>query len=76
MSAETDVRMTAEKVRDALATLPIQYRDVLTLRFLEEKSYDEISDILEIPSGTVATYISRGKRELKNALKDLYEKSV
>ena len=49
----------------ALAALKPQYRDILVLRYLEEKSYDEISDILEIPPGTVATYLSRGLRQLQ-----------
>lgn len=55
-------------IHDALAGLDRRYRDVLVLRFLEEKSYDEISEILEIPMGTVATLINRGKKRLKRNL--------
>ena len=55
-------------IHDALAGLDRRYRDVLVLRFLEEKSYDEISAILEIPMGTVATLINRGKKRLKRNL--------
>ncbi len=55
-------------MREALSQLELKYKAVLTLRFLEEKSYTEISDILKIPEGTVATLISRGKGELKTAL--------
>jgi RNA polymerase sigma-70 factor (ECF subfamily) len=47
-----------------------QYRDVVILRFFEGKSYDEISDILQIPSGTVATHIARGKADLRTILKE------
>jgi RNA polymerase sigma-70 factor (ECF subfamily) len=56
-------------VRVALDTLDLKYREVLVLRFFEEKSYGEISDILEIPEGTVGVYLSRGKKQLKEALK-------
>ena len=57
-----------KEIRDALATVQEKYREPLVLRFFEEKSYTEISDILEIPEGTVATYINRGKTELKGIL--------
>ncbi|MHB1086794.1 MAG: RNA polymerase sigma factor [Minisyncoccota bacterium] len=67
--AEIDREILKKAIHTALAGIAEQYRDVLVLRFLEEKSYDEIAEILQIPSGTVATYISRGKRELKEALK-------
>lgn len=50
---------------ECLRGLPIEYREPLTLFFLEEKSYDEISDILRLPLGTVGTRISRGKIKLK-----------
>jgi RNA polymerase sigma-70 factor, ECF subfamily len=49
----------------SLAGLDRRYRDVLVLRYLEEKSYDEIADILQLPPGTVATYISRGLKQLR-----------
>ena len=48
-----------------LAGLDRRYREVLVLRYLEEKSYDEIADILALPPGTVATYISRGLKQLR-----------
>ncbi len=45
-----------------------RYREVLVLRFLEDKSYTEIADILALPAGTVATFIRRGLNQLKPAL--------
>lgn len=74
--AELDKKILASIVRKALEALPEQYREVLVLRFLEDKTYDEIADILQIPSGTVATYISRGKKELKVELKKFHAQSV
>ena len=61
-------KMDAECVRAALEGMDEQYRDVLILKYLEEKSYDEISDILKIPAGTVATRISRGKKKLRERM--------
>lgn len=55
-------------IRNAIGGLDPRYRAVLVLRYLEEKSYDEISEILEIPMGTVATLINRGKKRLKKNL--------
>lgn len=49
------------KVKKCLEEIPILYSEPLALYYLEEKSYEEISDILRIPMGTVATRISRGK---------------
>jgi RNA polymerase sigma-70 factor, ECF subfamily len=59
---------TDNDIRKALSALDQRYRDVLVLRYLEEKSYDEIADILEIPPGTVATLINRGLKKLKAPL--------
>ena len=52
-------------IKSSFNRLPIIYRSPLTLFFLEEKSYEEISDILRIPKGTVGTRIGRGKGLLK-----------
>jgi RNA polymerase sigma-70 factor, ECF subfamily len=59
-----------DDVRKALTALDPRYRDVLVLRYLEEKSYDEIADILEMPMGTVATFINRGLKQLTRSLRN------
>jgi RNA polymerase sigma-70 factor (ECF subfamily) len=63
-----DIKINGDILRTALAELEKQYRDVLILRFFEEKSYTEISDILKIPEGTVGTLLNRGKKLLNNIL--------
>jgi RNA polymerase sigma-70 factor, ECF subfamily len=74
LADDTDFVELAQKqddariMRDLLSHLDKKYREVFVLRFLEEKSYTEISDILKIPEGTVATLINRGKKELRVAL--------
>ena len=54
-----------QNIRKCLDSIPLKYSEVLTLYFLEEKSYEEISDILRLPSGTIGTRIARGKAVLK-----------
>lgn len=54
-----------KQVEVCLARLPTIYAEPLELFFLEEKSYEEISDILRIPIGTVGTRISRAKALMK-----------
>ena len=64
-----DTKINADILHAALGELEEQYRDVLVLRFFEEKSYAEISDILKIPEGTVATLLNRGKKRMNEILK-------
>ena len=58
----------AARVHVALDALPPKYRDVLHLYYLGGLRYREIALALEIPIGTVKTYISRAKRRLREEL--------
>lgn len=60
-----DQSLNAAEVSKALEELDEKYREVLILRFFEHKEYDEISDILRIPVGSVGTLIHRGKKLLR-----------
>jgi RNA polymerase sigma factor (sigma-70 family) len=62
--AKADRRM----LQDGLATLPADYREVLVLREIEELSYKEISEIAEIPIGTVMSRLARGRALLQKRL--------
>lgn len=57
-------RDCAEKIKLAISDLPMKYKEVLILRYVEEKEYEEIMDILKKPKGSVATLIARGKTML------------
>lgn len=68
---KVDQKIFREKILLALNNLKIKYRDPLILFFFEELSYDEISDVLKIPTSTVGTLIRRGKDKLKQELLNL-----
>jgi RNA polymerase sigma-70 factor, ECF subfamily len=53
-----------------LQRLPENYRQVITLFYLEQKSYAEVAEMLGIPMGTVKTYLYRAKKELLAASRD------
>ena len=63
-----DKAVNAAVVSEALGKLDPKYREVLVLRFFEHKEYEEISDILQIPIGSVGTLIHRGKKQLFSVL--------
>jgi RNA polymerase sigma-70 factor (ECF subfamily) len=65
-----DRSVNAEAVNEALLEIDDKYREVLILRFFEHKEYEEISDILQIPVGSVGTLLHRGKKQLAVALND------
>ncbi len=61
-------RELGEQVEQALANLDENYRMALELRYMGERSYDEIAELMELPVGTVKTYIYRGKAQLKKII--------
>lgn len=63
-----DKKISQKVLQRALADLPEPYRSVLILRFFEHKEYEEISDILKMPIGTVGTVVSRGKDKLRSRI--------
>lgn len=65
---QVDKSINAEALGQALNEIDAKYREVLILRFFEHKEYEDISDILQIPVGSVGTLIHRGKKQLKSAL--------
>ena len=56
------------ELRAALDRLPAAFREAVWLRDVEELSYQEIAQVLEIPVGTVMSRISRGRRQLVQQL--------
>jgi len=63
-------RERAQIINEAIESLPPRYKHVIVLRHKEEKSYEEIADILNLPLGTVKARIFRAREMLNQKLKD------
>jgi RNA polymerase sigma factor (sigma-70 family) len=78
MHSATDQSPNAESVllnqaalgslQDCLEALPLEFREVIILRELEELSYKEISDIARVPVGTVMSRLARARKRLQHCL--------
>jgi RNA polymerase sigma-70 factor (ECF subfamily) len=66
--ADFDKTINASEVNQALLKIDAKYCEVIILRFFEHKDYEEISDILKIPVGSVGTLLHRGKKQLADEL--------
>lgn len=60
--------MQLEEVQRALSTLPLNYREAFTLFYLEQKTYEEMIDILKKPKGTIASLLNRAKKMMRQQL--------
>lgn len=58
----TEAKNHLDIMRKIIDDLPYKYKEVMILRFLEEKNYEEIMDIIQKPKGTVAALINRGRK--------------
>ncbi len=61
-------RDTREWLERAMGEIDETWRTAIELRYMAEKSYEEIASIMGLPEGTVKTYVHRGKLELKRIL--------
>lgn len=57
-----------EEISRAISRLELKYQEMIILRYIEEKDYREISDIIKKPLGTVASRMNKAKAELKKIL--------
>ena len=58
----------AERLRQAVEELPVEFREAIVLRELEGFSYKEISSITSVPIGTVMSRLARARNRLQQAL--------
>ena len=63
-------KATVEAVREAIAALPVDFREAVVLRELEGLSYKEISEVSGVPLGTVMSRLARGRHQLYLLLSD------
>ncbi|HEX6536920.1 MAG TPA: sigma-70 family RNA polymerase sigma factor [Gemmatimonadaceae bacterium] len=68
---EMEARELGSAIEQAIATLRPEYRACILLRHVEGRSYEEIAATLDLPLGTVKTYIHRARHELRDALSHL-----
>jgi len=66
-------RADTELVRQAIATLPTSFQEVLILADLEELKYQEISDALDIPIGTVMSRLARARGLLRQKIVEMLQ---
>lgn len=55
-------------IRQALQELPVEFREVVVMREMEELSYKEIANIIDVPIGTVMSRLARGRKRLQTLL--------
>jgi len=60
-----------ERVNKCINKISVMYSEPLSLYYIEEKSYEEISDILRLPVGTVGTRINRAKAMMKKICQNI-----
>lgn len=73
--AKPDEDMRRQEIREQIVKeiqlLPEVYRAAVVMRDLEEKSYEEISELLDVPVGTVKSRVNRGRERLQKRLRHL-----
>lgn len=70
---ERDLRDTRLLLDTDLEKLDAKYREILILHYYEDMPYKDISDILQIPMGTVSIRMKRAREAVKKVMKDSYE---
>ena len=61
-------QQSGARIAAHLRALPVEYRETLVLREIEDLSYREIADVLQVPIGTVMSRLARGRALLQRAL--------
>lgn len=69
--SEYDRREVGRRIQSALARLPLEFRAAVVLRDLQGLAYEEIASILQVPTGTVRSRLSRGRLALRELLGDI-----
>ena len=70
---EMEAKELGSAIEIAIAKLRPEYRACIMLRHVEGRAYEEIAATLDLPLGTVKTYIHRARHELRKALEPLRE---
>jgi len=71
-----DHKERAQRVREGIEQLEDSRKEIIVLRDIEGLSYEEISDIMELPMGTVKSRLHRARRRLKEKLKPIFGRDM
>lgn len=68
---QVDGKMKSEMVLKEINALPFHFKEAVLLRDIQDLSYEEIAQILDVPLGTVKSRVNRGRSRLQKKLKFL-----
>jgi RNA polymerase sigma-70 factor (ECF subfamily) len=68
VATDLDRKLLTESVNKILGKLSAKHREILVLKYIEGKSYQEISDIIMKPMGSVASRMNKAKKEFRKQL--------
>jgi RNA polymerase sigma-70 factor (ECF subfamily) len=63
-------KMEAEKVRNAVATLPLPFKEIFVLREIHDLDYQSIAEVVQVPIGTVMSRLARARKLIFTALQE------
>jgi RNA polymerase sigma-70 factor (ECF subfamily) len=75
-SAPMERQELAGQVRDGLAKLSEEHRTILVLREVDDCSYEQIAEILDLPIGTIRSRLHRARLQLRDQLKGILQEDV
>jgi RNA polymerase sigma factor (sigma-70 family) len=73
---EFERTVMAKEVRQAIDKLPEHHRMVVILRYIQDLSYKEIAEAVDLPINTVKSYLFRARQQLQNLLHDIQKGGV
>ena len=63
-------KQSRDLLTEGIADLPTPYREAMSLRYIEDLSYLEITERLRVPIGTVKSWLYRGREQLRDRIED------
>jgi RNA polymerase sigma-70 factor (ECF subfamily) len=69
--AMTKQKMMKERINQAMAKLPKEFRIIISLKVEKDLSYDEIGRVLKIPKGTVMSRLARARQKLRHIFNEM-----
>lgn len=66
--SRVEATLLLRKVREVIATLPVEQREVVVLVCVEEMTYREAAEVLDVPIGTVMSRLARARRRIADAV--------